>query len=240
MRESSPLENGAMGAEQSRLSEVLSLAVHELRTPLATAAGYLRILLRQEAGAITDAQRIMVEAAAKSCARMGMLVAEMSELGLLEAGDVITPTASFDLSALVVELSCATHEGVGRGIRLEARAVEPVLVTGDRRRLSAALGALLQAALRERCLPGVIVAECFTLSDISQTWAIVTIGDEAITRSLVNAVRETPAYFDESSEGLGLALLVGRRVIESHGGALWSSPLGSPRAGAVLRLPTAA
>ncbi len=43
-----------------------------------------------------------------------------------------------------------------------------------------------------------------------QTWAIVTIVDEAITESLVNALRETPAYFDESSEGLGLALLVGR------------------------------
>ena len=38
----------------------------------------------------------------------------------------------------------------------------------------------------------------------------VTIGDEAITESLVKSLRETPAYFDESSEGLGLALLVGR------------------------------
>ena len=229
-----------MDAGQSRLPQVLSLAVHELRTPLATAAGYLRMLLRQEAGAITDAQRTMVEAAVTSCARMGILVGEMSELGFLEAGEVIGPTVPFDLSALLVELSCATDEGVDRGVRLESRAVEPVMVRGDRMRLSAALGALLQAALRERSLPGVIVAECSTLSDTGQTWAIVTIGDEAITRSLVNAVRETPAYFDESSEGLGLALLVGRRVIESHGGALWSSPRGSPRAGAVLRLPTAA
>ena len=46
-------------------------------------------------------------------------------------------------------------------------------------------------------------------------------------------------HFDEWREGLGFALPVGRRVIEAHGGVLWSVPIGAPRTGSALRLPVA-
>jgi hypothetical protein len=114
------------------------------------------------------------------------------------------------------------------------------MVTGDRTRLAAALTSLMHAALRERDEPGVVVVECSTLPDAGHTWAIVTIGDETSTPSLVNGVRETSPHFDEWREGLGLALPSGRRVIELHGGAVWSGLEGATRAGSALRLPVAA
>jgi signal transduction histidine kinase len=228
-----------VASELDRLPRTLSLAVHELRTPLAVASGYLRMLLREQAGAVTDPQRKMLEETAKACARMGTLIAEMSELQKVEAGDVTVPGAPFDLAALIVELGGREREGEDRGVHLQARVAGPVMVTGDRVRLAAALSALLHAALQERDEPGVIVVECSRLSDTNQAWAIVTIGDETVTRSLLDAARDTPPYFDEWREGLGLALPVGRRVIEAHGGALWSLPIGAPRAGSALRLPVA-
>jgi len=213
--------------------------VHELRTPLAVASGYLRMLLREHGGTITDTQRKMLDETGEACARIGALIAEMSELGKLEAGEVTVPSVPFDLAALIVELAGGMLEGEDRGVRLEVRATRPVMVTGDRTRLAAALRALTHASLRERGEPGVIVAECSTLPDTHQTWAIVTIGDETVTRSLVDAARATPPPFDEWRGGLGLALPVGRRVIEAHGGALWSAPGSTPRAGSALRLPVA-
>jgi signal transduction histidine kinase len=228
-----------MGSENNIFPRALSLAVHELRTPITVATGYLRMLLREQAGPITDQQRKMLQEADKSCARIGSLIAEMSELGKLEEGAITVPGVSFDLAALTVELANTMHEGEDRGVRLETRVPGPVIVAGDRTRLAAAIGALMHAALRERGQPGVILAECSTLSDSNQNWAIVTIGEETATRPLATAARTTPPPFDEWRGGLGLALPVGRRVIEAHGGALWSAPGDNARAASALRLPLA-
>src|SRR3970282_1383365 len=99
-----------MSSEHSPFPRALSLAVHELRTPITVATGYLRMLLREQAGPISDKQRKMLEEADKSCSRIGALVAEMSELGKLEAGEAIVPTVPFDLSALTAELARSMHE----------------------------------------------------------------------------------------------------------------------------------
>jgi signal transduction histidine kinase len=228
-----------MSSETNLFPRALSLAVHELRTPITVATGYLRMLLREQAGPITDQQKKMLQEADKSCARIGSLVAEMSELGKLEDGQFTVPRVSFDLSALIAEVASGMHEGEDRGVRLETRVPAPVMVTGDRTRLAAAIRALMHAALRERGEQGVIVVECFTLSEATQTWAIVTIGDEADAKSLAAAARTTPPPFDEWRGGLGLALPVGRRVIEAHGGALWSAGGEKARAASALRLPLA-
>ena len=198
------------------------------------------MLLREQAGPLTEQQRKMLQEADKSCARIGSLVAEMSELGKLEDGQIKVARVPFDLGALIVEVASSMHEGEDRGVRLETRVAGPVMVAGDRPRLAAAIGALMHAALRERGEPGVIVVECSTLSEANHIWAIVTIGDETAAKPLVAAARTTPPVFDEWRGGLGLALPVGRRVIEAHGGALWSAGGGEhPRTASALRLPLA-
>lgn len=215
----------------------VSLAVHELRTPVTVVAGYLRMLLREQGGPLSEKQRKMLEEAERSCARIGALVGEMSEFGKLEAGEAALASQDFDLTALVAELASGMHEGDDRGIRVEPRTPEqPVMVTGDRARLSTAIRALMHAAVRERGEPGVIVAECTVCSSTPAPFAIVAIGDETTVRALTEAAPTTPP-FDEWRGGLGLALPVGRRVIERQGGALWSAGGERSRAGAALRLP---
>ena len=70
-----------MAAEQNPFPRALSLAVHELRTPVTVVAGYLRMVLREQAGPVTEKQRKMLEEAERSCTRLSALVTEMSDLG---------------------------------------------------------------------------------------------------------------------------------------------------------------
>jgi signal transduction histidine kinase len=215
----------------------MSLAVHELRTPVTVVCGYIRMVLKEHGGPLTEKQKKMLQEAERSCDRISALVAEMSDLGKLESHDLSVARQDVDLCALVAELASDMHEGEDRGVRLDVRVPNaPVTVTGDRARLSAAVTTLLHAALRERGEPGVIVAECSVLG-AAPRWAVLAVGDEDALPSLVDAGLGTPPPFDEYRGGLGLALPVARRVVEALGGALWSAPGGRPRAGSALKLP---
>jgi signal transduction histidine kinase len=227
-----------MTGEQNFFPRAMSLAVHELRTPVTVVSGYLRMLLREQGGPLTDKQRKMLEEAERSCARIGALVGEMSDLGKLEGRELALSRQSFDLAGLLAELASGMHEGEDRGVRLELRGTDqPVVVTGDRARLAAAIRALMHSALRERGDPGVVVVECSTTTDTNPPWAIVAIGEESLIPSLTAAARTSPPSFDEWRGGLGMALPVARRVIEAHGGQLWSADGAHSRAASALRIP---
>ena len=232
-----------MTVDHTVLPRAMSLAVHELRTPVTVVAGYLRMLLREQAGPLSDKQKKMLEEADRSCSRLGALVAEMSEFGKLEGGELAFGRQDFDLAALVVDLASELHDGEDRGVYLEAVAMptdmKHVSVTGDRARIAAAVKALMQVAVRERVEPGRLSARCSVAGD-RQRWALLAIGDDSVLPELERLALEPPSSFDEWRGGLGLALPVARRVIEKHGGALWSATGPHARATAALRLPLTA
>jgi len=215
------------------------LAVHELRTPVTVVGGYLRMLLREQAGPITDRQRKMLEEAERSCGRLGTIVTEMSDFGKLESGDLPLKQQEVDIAGLLAELASDMHEGEDRGVRLELRGMDrPVMVTGDRTRLSTAFTALMHAALRERGEPGAVIVVCSTGAGASgNSYALVAIGDEGALPMLMASADGHGSAFDMWRGGLGLALPVARRVIESHGGALWSVDGAQSRSTSALRLP---
>src|SRR5688572_33503504 len=86
-----------------RWPKILSLSVHEFRTPLTVVAGYIRMLLKDRAGPLNDQQRKLLEEAEKSCGRLSTLLAEMSELSNLEAGTGSFNRSNVDLAALLTD-----------------------------------------------------------------------------------------------------------------------------------------
>ena len=67
-------------------SRLLSLAVHEFRTPASVVGGYLRMLQRDANEQLSDRQRKMIDEAEKSCARLVSLISELSEISKLDSG----------------------------------------------------------------------------------------------------------------------------------------------------------
>ena len=93
-------------------------------------------------------------------------------------------------------------------------------MTGDATRLRTAFDAIFRAILREKPGPATVVAERRLDTRDGQTVArSLIVADDG---SVQEAYDREPGPFDEKRGGLGLALPLARRVIEGHGGRIWS------------------
>jgi signal transduction histidine kinase len=203
-------------------AQLLSLAVHEFRTPVSVVGGYLRMLQRDSENPLSDRHRKMVEEAEKSCARIVALIGELNEVSKLDDPIAPLPQEAFDLFAVMREVAGETHEAADRGVQLKMRGpASGAPLKGDLIRVHRALGALVRAILREQQDGGVVVAECKISRDGSTPVATIAIAREA---EVAAALEAPPTTFDDRRGGLGLMLPIARRVIEHHGGRLWSPP----------------
>ena len=224
-------------ADQEYLARMLSLAAHEFRTPLSVANGFLRFLLDDRFGPLTEKQREWLDHALRACDRMRGLTSELSDLGKLASDELKLAAQDIDLNALVTELASGMHEGNDRDVRIEVTTSEtPLPVRGDRARLSRAVHGLMHGAVRERGTPGVIVADCSAAQHGGRTWAVLAIGHASLIESL-RQQRDGAPFEYEWKGGMGLVLPLARQIIEAHGGALWSIKNDTSTAASAIRLP---
>jgi signal transduction histidine kinase len=224
-------------SEEAKWPRLLSLSVHEFRTPMTVVAGYIRMLLKDRAGPLSDQQRRLLEEAEKSCARLSALLVEMSDLANLEAG-----TATFNRSA--VDLRGVLADAIASLPPAGDRQVEIALTTGngqasvrgDPVRLKTAFSSLLYALRRELVATDRLFVKEREGEFRGKPASWVAIGDAEHIGELESATSESLTTFDEWRGGCGLSLAIARRIIDGHDGAMWSPGQGT-KAGAVVALP---
>src|SRR5437667_210995 len=101
--------------EKPRYPELLSLAVHEFRTPASVVGGYLRMLQR-DSESFSERQRKMIDEAEKSCARLVALIGELSDVSKLDAGIITLNRQPLDLFAVLAEVAGHVQEGRDREV----------------------------------------------------------------------------------------------------------------------------
>jgi signal transduction histidine kinase len=220
------------GPADPRWPKLLSLAVHEFRTPITVAAGYIRMLLKDRAGPITDQQRRLLEEAEKSCGRLSALVAEMSDLSGLEGGTATLNRATLDLGDILQQAVAALPPAVDREIAVDMQLGGSATVSGDATRLRTAMTSILTALRREL----VTTDQLLVRSKVRPGVVVIAIGDAEQVAAIEAAAPETLTPFNEWRGGSGLSLAIARRIIVQHGGALLAPP-GEANAGAAVVLP---
>jgi signal transduction histidine kinase len=221
-----------------RWPKLLSLTVHEFRTPMTVVAGYLRMLLKERAGPVSDQQRRLLEEAEKSCTRLSALLSEVSDLSGLEAGTATFNRAQVDLRAILNEAVSTLPELPDRQIHVELQ-TDPgsIIVQGDATRLTAAIAAVIAALRRELVTSDRLIVRERARSFEGRDVAWIAVGDAERIDALSDADSSALTMFDEWRGGCGLSLAVARRIITAHNGRVWS-PEQEPKAGAVIALPT--
>jgi signal transduction histidine kinase len=224
------------GPPDARWPKLLSLAVHELRTPITVVAGYIRMRLKERAGPLSDQQRKLLEEAEKSCARLSALVAEMSDLSALEREPAQLQRRPVELKDVLERAVAALPILADREVIVELQDVAPGLVAADPARLQSALVSILTALRRELVTSNRLLVRSRDGQVDRGTFLQIAIGDEQQIDDIAAADPRDLAPFDEWRGGSGLSLSIARRIIGQHGGALLSPP-GDGRAGAVVTLP---
>jgi two-component system, OmpR family, sensor histidine kinase BaeS len=244
-----PNEVAALGDAFNRMADSLEEAevlrrrliadvAHELRNPIAAA----RVHAEGMAEGILPPTQARFEALVSDLGHLSVLVNDLQELAVAEAGQLRYDMAPLDLADLVARETARAAESAPAGVVLSAEGVTmPVWIAGDDLRLSEVLRNLLSNAIRHTPEGSVVVG--VSPDSDGRVEVRVTDSGEGIPAEDLPYIFErfyrADAARSADTGGAGLGLAIARRIVEDHGGAVFVED--APEGGAVVgfRLPLA-
>ncbi len=190
-------------------------------------------MLQRDPEGLGNRQRKMIDEAERPASASFAMIAELSEIQKLDADIIQLVQEPFDLFPLVQRIvdEMTKREEFEVGVKLQGPS-EGAPIRGDAARLESALSAILRAVLRE-LPPSTSVVVNRQIDARQKRSAVIAIAEKG---ALADAHMDDGIPFDEKRGGLGLAIPLARRIVERHGGSVFS-PEGPGRSIAIVRLP---
>ncbi|PZR28749.1 MAG: PAS domain-containing sensor histidine kinase [Citrobacter freundii] len=207
---------------ERRKDDFLSVASHELKTPLTVIKGYHDLLLGFDEKDISPRGRRILEKAAKSSDRLHRLVLTLLDVSKIQSGNLELQTESLLLDDVVreaIELFGPTLDK-SHEFRVEGQTTH--LIPGDRERLLQVMSNLLGNAVKYS--PGKPVVK-INLSE-TDTMIKCSVSDLGVGVSKDDQPMLFDRFFRASAHkqlfpGMGMGLFICQQVIAAHHGKIW-------------------
>lgn len=205
----------------------LSIASHELKTPITTIRGQTQLALRRiskqkEVPSDVEMTRASLERINDQTARLTALIDELMDVSSMRAGKVELHKKKCDLRGICREVVEDQRLLTGRSIKL-AMPVEPVKMNIDSDRISQVMVNLVSNAIKyspERSVIEVSLSQ-------SEGTVLIQVCDQGkgIARDQIERIFDTfyrtPDAQSSTKQGLGLGLAISKGIVERHGGRIW-------------------
>jgi signal transduction histidine kinase len=219
--------------------EYISLAAHELRSPLTSIKGYAQLLARQARKTpLPDSMRRSVEAIEQQSMRMAEMIGELLDASRIRRGALELLPAPAELQASAARVVERRRPLFPQHEFVVAAPAEPLAGAWDAARVEQVLRDLLDNAARHSPNGGAITLamrreDRMALVSVRDTGIGVAADDrERIFEYLYRAAESQR----RNLSGLGLGLFVSRHLVERMGGRLWlEASSTTPPAGSEFR-----
>ncbi|HEX9603523.1 MAG TPA: HAMP domain-containing sensor histidine kinase, partial [Myxococcales bacterium] len=219
----------AAAEREARKDRFLSLAAHELKTPLTSIKGFAYSLSRRmERGETADPRA--VEILERQAERLHGLLEEMLEVSRLEMQRFVLHQEPCKMRELV-ESALRSVRRLGTEGEIHVEGVDPLPLSADRERVERAIAALLLRARSFGAPLTLRLARDGNHAELRITWA----GARLTSQERAQAFEPRWEEAQPARQGLGMALFIARHCIALHVGELRADP-----DALVLRLPVRA
>ena len=216
------LAEEALRASDERKNAFISMASHELKTPVTSLKGFTQILQRRLKGRVDSQSLLFLDRMDAQLKKLASLISDLLDISKMQTGALAFRESSVDLDELVretvenLQAATTTHHITIQGAT-HAR------VFGDRDRLEQVLINLLTNAVKYSPQADTIIVR---LSSAHQQ-VTVAVRDFGIGVAPEHHERIFERFYqvtgprESTYPGLGIGLYIARVIIERHGGRLW-------------------
>lgn len=206
-------------------AEFVSVASHELKTPINVILGYLGLIQEGLYGAVSERQQHVLRTLENQAKSLGRLVKQLLDVSRFEAGGGKLEARRIDLGRFLEDLERAFHVlAVQRGVRFAVACREglPTEVTWDQDRMNEVLGNLLSNAFKFTGRDGEVDLTVDPIDDgvrmkVRDSGAGIPADQlPRIFEKFYQANNQAAA----SAKGSGLGLAIAKEIVEAHRGTI--------------------
>jgi len=209
--------------------EFISVASHELRTPVTSIKGFLGLLVEEQTGPLNQEQRNYMDAIKRNTLRLERLVSDLLDVSRFESEMIGLERSNFNLFEVVDQVVAELQsESDGNPLRIRrSDSQENVSVYGDRSRISQILVNLIGNAIKYSGAGDAIDIEIVRPTQDSAV-VQVNIMDQGPGIAPHDMERLFEKFFradnssTRSTAGTGLGLAIAKALVELHGGGIWA------------------